>query len=43
MVETKQEIAEVYSDLDNGNKSILKFMIFIEKEKVDPEIWIAKM
>ena len=42
LVETKQEIAEVFSDADNGSKAVLKFLIFEEKEKVDPEIWIAK-
>jgi murein DD-endopeptidase MepM/ murein hydrolase activator NlpD len=42
MVETKQEIGEVFCDKDNGSKSILKFYIFEEKEKIDPELWIAK-
>lgn len=47
MVNTKSEIAEVYYDSDNGNKAILKFMIFMEREKaepekLDPELWIAK-
>ena len=41
-VETKQEIGNVYCDKDNGNKSILKFMIFEEKENLDPEAWISK-
>jgi septal ring factor EnvC (AmiA/AmiB activator) len=41
-VETKQEIGSVYCDTENGNKSILKFMIFEEKEKLDPETWISK-
>jgi septal ring factor EnvC (AmiA/AmiB activator) len=41
-VETKQEIGSVYCDTDNGNKAILKFMIFEEKEKLDPEAWITK-
>jgi len=41
-VDTKQEIGNVYCDTDNGNKSILKFMIFEEKEKLDPEAWISK-
>lgn len=42
LVETKQTIAEVFTDADNGSKAVLKFLIFEEKEKVDPEIWIAK-
>jgi murein hydrolase activator len=41
-VETKQDIGNVFCDVDNGNKSILKFMIFEEKEKQDPEAWISK-
>jgi murein hydrolase activator len=41
-VETKQEIGEVFCDVDNGEKSILKFWIFEEKNKINPEIWIAK-
>jgi septal ring factor EnvC (AmiA/AmiB activator) len=47
MVNTKNEIAEVYCESDNGNRAILKFMIFMEREKaepekLDPELWIAK-
>jgi murein hydrolase activator len=41
-VETKQEIGNVYCETDNGNKAILKFMIFEEKEKLDPESWITR-
>jgi murein hydrolase activator len=41
-VDTKQEIGEVFCDVKNGAKSILKFMIFEEKEKRNPEQWIAK-
>jgi murein hydrolase activator len=41
-VDTKQEIGNVYYEKENGNKSILKFMIWEEKEKLDPEIWISK-
>ena len=41
-IETKEELGEVYCDTDNGSVSILKFLIFDEKDKVDPEQWIAK-
>ena len=41
-VETKEEIGSVYCDTENGNKSILKFMICEEKEYLNPEVWIAK-
>jgi len=41
-VETKQELGNVFCETDNGNKAILKFMIYEEKEKQDPEVWITK-
>jgi len=41
-VETKQEIGNVFCETDKGNKAILKFMIYEEKEKQDPEVWITK-
>ena len=41
-VETKQIIGTVFCETENGNKAILKFMIFEEKEKLDPESWISK-
>jgi septal ring factor EnvC (AmiA/AmiB activator) len=41
-VETKQIIGNVFCETENGDKAILKFMIFEEKEKLDPESWISK-
>ena len=41
-IEIKQELGEVYCDTGNGSNSILKFMIFEEKDKVDPEAWLSK-
>lgn len=41
-VETKQMIGKVFNEPENGNKSILKFMIFEEKRKQNPELWISK-
>jgi len=41
-VDTKQEIGNVFCDKENENDAIIKFMIFEEKEKLDPEIWITK-
>jgi len=41
-VETKQEIGKVFTDSENGDKAILKFMVFEEKVKLDPELWISK-
>ena len=42
MVATKQEIGDVYSDASNGNSSVLKFMITLESNYQDPELWISK-
>lgn len=41
-VETKQEIGRVFNDSENGDKAILKFMVFEDKVKLDPELWISK-
>jgi len=41
-VKTKQEIGSVFCEAEDGNKAILKFMIFEEKVKLDPELWISK-
>ncbi len=41
-VDTKQELGNVFCETANGNKSILKFMIFEESIKLDPEAWITK-
>lgn len=41
-IDTRQEIGMVYNDKDNGSKAVLKFMIFDEKVKMDPELWISK-
>lgn len=41
-VDTKQELGRVYNDKENGSKAVLKFMIFDEKVKMDPELWISK-
>lgn len=41
-VETKQEIGQVFSDSENGDRTVLKFMVFNENLKLDPELWISK-
>jgi len=41
-IETKQEIGRVFNDSENGDKAILKFMVFEETRKLDPELWISK-
>jgi septal ring factor EnvC (AmiA/AmiB activator) len=42
LIETKQEIGDVFSDPKENNSCTLKFMIF-EQKFLDPEIWITKM
>ncbi len=39
-VETKEYIGDIY--FEESEKSIIKFMIYEEKEKKDPEEWLAK-
>lgn len=41
-VSTKQEIGEVYSDPKESYNCILKFMITLENDFVDPETWLSK-
>jgi murein hydrolase activator len=41
-VEARQAIAEVFIDKEDGNKTVLKFCIFQETVKEDPELWLAK-
>jgi len=40
-VDTKQEIGTVFTDKDDDNKTILKFQLWYENTKQDPEKWIA--
>jgi septal ring factor EnvC (AmiA/AmiB activator) len=41
-VSTKQNIGTVYFDKDDGSKSVLKFQIWHESQKLNPEDWIGK-
>lgn len=41
-VATGQELGEVFSDLEEGNKAVLKFMVYEEKTKLNPELWLVK-
>ena len=41
-VSTKQNIGTVYTDSDDENKSILKFQIWLENQKLNPEDWIGR-
>ena len=37
-----QELGNVYLDNGDGEKSVLKFMVYEEKKKLDPEQWLTK-
>jgi len=39
---TKQKIGDIFYEKDAGSKCIIKFMVFEEKNRLDPELWIAK-
>lgn len=41
-VDTRQVLGSVYSGPKEGDKATLKFMIFLDKDKLDPEVWLAK-
>ena len=41
-ITTKQTIGTVFTDVEDGNKSILKFQIWYESTKLNPEDWIVK-
>jgi len=40
-VKTMQEIGEVFTDTKSGNETILKFQLWNENKKENPEDWIA--
>ena len=41
-VTTGQDLGNVYLDNGDGGKSVLKFMVYEEKKKLDPEQWLTK-
>lgn len=41
-VKTKQVIGTVFTDVDDSNKTILKFQVWLENQKLNPEQWIGK-
>ena len=40
-VQTKQELGTIFTDKDDDNKTVLKFQIRYEYDKLDPEKWIS--
>jgi murein hydrolase activator len=41
-VDTKQDIGTIFTDSDEDNKTVLKFQIWRENNKLDPEQWIVR-
>lgn len=41
-VTTRQNIGTVYTDTDDDNKSVLKFQIWRDNQKLNPEEWISR-
>jgi septal ring factor EnvC (AmiA/AmiB activator) len=41
-VKTKQVIGTVFTDTDDSNKTILKFQVWLENQKLNPEQWIGR-
>ena len=41
-VETKEEVGTIFTDENDDNKTVLKFQIWRENNKLDPEEWITK-
>jgi murein hydrolase activator len=42
IVATKQNIGTVFTDSSEGDKTVLKFQVWNENQKMDPEEWIVK-
>lgn len=40
-VETKQDLGTIFTDSEDDNKTVLKFQIRREYDKLDPEMWIS--
>lgn len=40
-VDTKQELGTIFTDSEDDNKTILKFQLWYENNKLDPEKWIS--
>ena len=40
-VDTRQEIGTIFTDKEDDNKTVLKFQLWYESTKQDPEKWIA--
>jgi murein DD-endopeptidase MepM/ murein hydrolase activator NlpD len=41
-VEIKQNLGKIFSDVEDANKTILKFQIWKESQKLNPEEWLVR-
>jgi len=41
-VDTKEVIGKIFTDKDDDNKTVLKFQLWRESTKLDPEDWIQR-
>lgn len=41
-VVTGQVLGDVYFESSNGGRSVLKFMVYEERKKINPELWLIK-
>lgn len=41
-VETKEEVGSIFTDQDEDNKTVLKFQLWRENNKLDPEDWLNR-
>ena len=42
-VKTKQTIGKIFTDREDGNKSVLQFQIWKENQKLNPQDWLARI
>ena len=42
-VDSKEEIGSIFTDLSDDNKTVLKFQLWRENTKLDPEEWLKQM
>ncbi len=41
-VALKQELGTIFTDADDDNQTTLTFMIWNERKKLNPEVWLSK-
>jgi murein DD-endopeptidase MepM/ murein hydrolase activator NlpD len=43
IVDIKEEIGTIFTDQTDDNKTVLKFQLWREKTKLDPEDWLSRL